>query len=723
MTLAQRTRLLVRLVCLGAALLWIALLAADPHLLESIELDALDAELRAAPARSATASEIVIAAVDERTVQRYGPLPWSPAQMAELITALDRYAPRVIALDMVFTGEREASGSLVAEARASQQPLLRALERVGKVVLGIYFDFGVVSEAPRLPAVHDLRQRRLRRLRYLSGASPQAAKPLPLHEGNAVQTNTPELSVAARAYGHLNLLPDRDGVVRWIPLVVRYQGDLYASFAVEVARTYLGEEEQAEVLIGRHRVQGLRLGQREVVTDEYGQLLVGFAGPGGSYAQVSVADVLAERVRSEQLRERIVLVGSTAPGLADIWSTPLAAPLLPGVEIHANAIDNLLHGGFLVRNWFTRLLTFLLLAGLGLVGILVLPGRSVRQLGIVTVVFVVALVVGHYLVFTHTGYYLNLVSPLLATATMLGGTLGVKYFTEEKQRRQVERCFEHYLDRGVVARLLEQPERLGLGGERRDLSVLFCDIRNFTSLAEGIPPEASVELLNEFFTAMTEVVFASGGLVDKFIGDQIMAFWGAPVECREHAAAACGAALAMLEEFARVRQQCETKHQRSIDCGLGINSGPMVVGNIGSAQRFAYTVIGDNVNVAARLEALNKLYGTHILVGPATYAAAREKFIFREIDQVCVRGRTQALAVYELLARAEQAALDPDWLAAFAVGLAAYRQRNWVGAARAFAAARARNPADGCAEFYLRRAEYFVQNPPMADWDGVLYLR
>jgi len=721
MTLAQRTRLLARLVCLGAVLLWMLLLAVEPQLLERIELDALDAQLRASPTR-APAPEIVIAAVDERTVQRYGPLPWPPALVAQLITALDLYHPRVIAFDLVFTGEREASGSLVAAARAAQQPLLRALEQTGKVVLGIYFDFGSVADAPALPPVHDLRYRRLRRLRYLAGSSPQTLALLPVPEGTAVHTNTPELSVAARAYGHLNLFPGPDGVVRWIPLVARYQGDLYAAFALAVARTYLGEEEGPEVLVGRRRLEGLRLGGREVVTDEYGRLLVRFAGRGGSYARVSIADVLAGRVAGEQLRDRIVLVGSTAVGVADIWSTPLD-PLLPGVEIHANAIGNLLHGGFLVRNWFTRLLTFLLLAGLGLVGAVVLPRRTLRQLGLVAGVFVVVLVVGHYLVFTRSGYYLSLVTPLLATATMLAGTLGVKFFTEEKQRRQVERCFEHYLDRSIVTRLVEQPEQLRLGGERRELTVLFCDIRQFTSLAEGVSPETSVEMLNEFFTAMTEVVFASGGLVDKFVGDQIMAFWGAPIESRQHASAACGAALAMMEEFARLRHQWEVKHRRTMDCGVGINSGPMVVGNIGSARRFAYTVIGDNVNVAARLEALNKLYATHILVGPATYAGAQEQFRFREIGQVRVRGRTQSLAVYELLARAEQPALDTDWLAAFAEGLAAYSRRDWSAAARAFAAACARNPADGCAEFYLRRAEYFVQNPPAEEWEDIFYLR
>ncbi|MFQ5927384.1 MAG: adenylate/guanylate cyclase domain-containing protein, partial [Terriglobia bacterium] len=264
-----------------------------------------------------------------------------------------------------------------------------------------------------------------------------------------------------------------------------------------------------------------------------------------------------------------------------------------------------------------------------------------------------------------------------------------------------------------------------LGGERREVSVLFCDIRNFTTLAEGIPPEASVEMLNDFFTAMTGVVFTSGGLVDKFVGDQIMAFWGAPVERADHAARACAAALEMMEEFRRLRTRWAQSHptRQTMNCGVGINSGPMVVGNIGSARRFSYTVIGDNVNVASRLEALNKLYGTQMLVGPATYAAVRERLRFREIDQVRVRGRTQTLTVYELLGRREEPGLGEDWLVAFAEGLAAYRRREWAAASEAFAAARTRNPADACAEFYLRRAQQFAENPPPEEWEGVHYLR
>ncbi|MFQ5817905.1 MAG: CHASE2 domain-containing protein [Terriglobia bacterium] len=720
---AGRSALLVRLVCLGSILLWIGLLlVVAPSLLERFELAALDTELRLAPApRSSPA--IVIVAMDERAVHRYGPGPWSLARVAEVIRALERSAPRVIALDFVFTGEREREGRLVVEARAGQQPLLAALEQSGKVVLGSYFDFDSDAEAHHVAPVHDFRVRRVRRLRYQAGVTPGDAQP-PVPRGTSVHTNTPALSIAARAYGHLNLVLSRAGIVRWIPLVARYQDDFYTAFAVEVARTYLGDV-PPEVLIGRGRMEGLRLGERFIDTDEHGRLLVRFAGRRGTYPTFSVADLLDGRIPAERLRDRIVLVGATAAAGADFRATPLD-PQLPGVEIHANAVDNLLQGHFLVRNWFTRQLTFFLLGALGLVGALVLPRtRGFRRLGVVAAVFVGALLVGHYWVFTRTGYALSLVSPLLATATLLGGTLVVKHFTEEKQRQQLERSFEHYLDRNVIAELMERPERLRLGGERREVSMLFCDIRNFTTLAEGIPPEASVEMLNEFFTAMTGVVFATGGLVDKFVGDQIMAFWGAPVERNDHAANACAAALGMMEEFRRLRTgwaQSQPTRQ-TMNCGVGINSGPVVVGNIGSARRFSYTVIGDNVNVAARLEALNKLYGTQILVGPATYAAVRERFRLREIDRVRVRGRTQPLTVYELLGRLEQPLPEEAWLAAFAEGLAAYRRREWAAAAEAFAAARARNPADACAEFYLSRAQQFAENPPPEEWEGVLYLR
>jgi adenylate cyclase len=486
-------------------------------------------------------------------------------------------------------------------------------------------------------------------------------------------------------------------------------------------------------------VDGLVLGNRFIATDENGQLFLRFAGPRGSYSTYSAADVLSGKVSSEKIRDRVVLVGSTAAGSADVWATPFD-PLLPGVEIHANAVDNLLQGKFLVRNWLTRMLTFSELALLGIVGAFVLPWAlrfGMWRLGQLSSIFVALWLTGHGLLFARAGYAVSLVATLSAIGTLLGGTLAVSYFTTERQRRQVEHSFVHYLDHSVVKEIMEQPERLRLGGERRELSVLFCDIRNFTTLAEGLAPEATVAMLNEFFTTMSGVIFSSSGLVDKFIGDQIMAIWGAPLESANHAANACGAALGMIKAFRELRtrwanlpidlrddsMQGAQPAQREFNCGIGINSGPMVVGNIGSARRFSYTVIGDNVNVASRLEGLNKLYGTQILVGPATVHTCRHEFRFRELDLVRVRGRAQALTIYELFGTMQDPPPDGDWLAAFAEGLDAYRRQDWAVAGRGFTFALTKNPLDACAKFYLSRVAQLVKNPPVPEKESLSLLR
>ncbi len=446
MTPKGRGALLVRLICLGSALLWIVLVATDRGLLERFELAALDTELRLGPPSHAS-PDIIIVAVDERAVHRYGPLRWPPSRMAEIIAALDRATPRVIAFDFAFSAEGEAHERGAAAGRPELQPLREAAKRSGKVVLGNYFDFDADPDGAPLPPDSGFREHRVRRLLYLGGARPATAAP-PVPAASEVHTLAPGLPAAARAYGHLNLVPGGDGIIRAMPLVARYQDDFYSGFAVEVACVYLSDvgkntegEIRPEVLIGRQRVEGLRLGDHRITTDERGQLLLRFAGGRGSYATYSVADVLAGRISVEQIHGRIVLIGSTAAGAADVWATPFD-PLLPGVEIHANAIDNLLRGNFLVRNWYTRLLSFAQLALLGIAGALVLPwarGYGLQRVGALASAFLLLWLLGHYLLFTRTGYALSVVSPLFAMVTLLGGTLVVSYFTEEKlgpQRHQ-----------------------------------------------------------------------------------------------------------------------------------------------------------------------------------------------------------------------------------------------------------------------------------------------
>ena len=724
----QRNKWLVRLVCLAGTLIWIVVLAADPALLERIELAALDTEMRLS-SHHKPSHDIVIAAMDEHAVHLYGPLPWGAPRVAEALAALESYQPRVVALDVVLTGERDGGPDGAKISPEYWQSLVQVMQKSGNVVLGSFFDFGAEMEHGAASEHMDpgilFRARAVRQMRYVAGASPSAADRPPVPVSDSVHSSAAELLTPAREAGHLNLVPSRDGMVRWVPLVVRYREDLYSAFAVETARAALGDA-GLEVVLGRQRVEGLRVGAQMVPTDEHGQLLVRFAGGRATFPTYSLADIVDRRVPSEALRNRIVLVGSTAAGNADVWATPLD-PLLPGVEIHANVVDNVLRGDFLVRNWLTRLMTFVVVVVLCFAAILLLPrarGMGIKRLSFAAAASLSLFIAGHFIFFTQTGYATSLLLPFMSLGTMFAGAIAVNYFTEEKERLQIEGCFEHYLDKEIISGLMDHPELLRLGGERREMTVLFCDIRGFTTMAERIPAELTVEILNEFFTSMTEIVFATGGMVDKFVGDQIMAVWGAPVERADHAEAACEAALKMAEEFHRLSDRWSQllpaapepslkggpAQKTVMRCGIGINSGAMVVGNIGSKRRFSYTVIGDNVNIGARLEALNKTYGTRILAGPATFLAARQKFSFRQVDEVQVRGRKGAIGVYELLSEGSDGRASQEWLAAFAEGYREYRSKQWQPALDAFSKALSINPDDACAQFYLASAREFQQS-------------
>ncbi|GEM_PF-6130950 len=703
MTPARRSTYLVRLVCILAPLLWMAL--AGSSLLQRLEVEARDVALRRSPPGH-PASPIVLVTLDDRAVRRYGPVPWPPALMAQTLTSLCRLQPRVVGVDFIYTGQ--GSRQLEAEENKGLDQLKTSLEHCGNAVIGMYFEFQADPDTPLASAPPELDARRIRQIRYLPGVSGGLNQvPVPLAAG--VQLNATRLSGAAHSFGHLNLLPGEDGTIRWMPLLIRYRDALYPSFDLELARAYLGGD-APQALIGQQRVESLTFGNGPVTTDESGRLLVRFAGGAGTYPAVSAADLLAGRVSAATLRGRLVLLGVTATASGDVWTTPMAR-FMPGVEVHANAIGNLLQHDFLVANWRTRLASQGLLALLALIGFFILPRSRTWGIEITALfgaAFLIVVEVGLGWIVIHTGKSLALVSPLGTMATLLAGTLIVNYFSEERYRKQVERSFAQYLDQKVIGELLATPERLCLGGERRELTALFCDIRSFTSLAEGISPEETVRMLTEFFNRMTEVIFAAEGVLDKFVGDQVMAFWGAPVQQPDHARRACTAALAMRREFLALRdvwaetRLADAKGWR-INCGLGLNTGPMVVGNIGSAKRFSYTVIGDAVNIAARLEALNKTYGTQILVGPDTWEAARDAFHFREVDRVQIRGRSQELSVYELLGAHTDAAPDAAWLEAFGAGREAFRRQDWGAAETAFNIARARRPDDACAAYYLEK--------------------
>jgi adenylate cyclase len=649
-------------------------------LLGQIELKTYDMRLRALP--SAPPAHVTIAAIDEASLARLGRWPWSRTTFAQLAERLDKLGARVIAFDLFFP-ERES-------ARVDEQ-FARAIGSTRKVVLATSFvdrseEVRHLGPASLAAARLAIAPQAIADLRW-SGA--QSA--FPMREPLGVLVNILELQRSAAYVGHIDIVPDSDGVVRRAPLIRRFDGRYYPAFDVQVARAYLATEVPA-LEVAPYGIAGLRLGERYVPLDEYGQFLVRHRRP-GSFAEVPIADILDGRADAALLRGRVVLVGNTATGIGDARATPYGHTL-PGVEIRASIIESLLQGDALQRpEWMmvVDIASMLLIAG---ILITLLPRLGVAAGGVLAAaVFAGYLLLAMYL-FRNQGLWLNLVYPTLLVVLLFASATLVEYFFAFSEKRYLKRAFAHYVPPAVVDDLVADAGKLQLGGEKRELTVLFSDIRGFTTLSESMAPEHLVKLMNEYFTVMTAKVFAHRGSLDKYIGDAIMAIFGAPVAEPRHAAHACRSALDMLRALRGFQDSLRQRGLPAIDIGVGINTGLVVVGNMGSADRFNYTVVGDPVNLASRIEHLNKEYGTNILVSEYTYLQVKDEFpLAREVDRVRVRGRAQPVRLFELLVE------KIDWLDEYRAAYAVLREGDAVRAAGLFATLHART-GDGVSAFH-----------------------
>jgi adenylate cyclase len=432
---------------------------------------------------------------------------------------------------------------------------------------------------------------------------------------------------------------------------------------------------------------------------------------------VSALDVLERRVSRPALEGKLVLIAPTAVGF-DSRPTPFSGSA-PGVEIHASVIDNLLVGRGLVRPpWLVPLEAAGILVFAVATGVLITWRAFAGALGALALYVVYA--AASQLAFAFQGLVATVVYPFLMVIAGTIAGLGYQYATEARQRRWVRGAFERYVGGEVAVLLAREPDRLSLGGEKRELSILFTDIRGFSTITERMAPEALAELLIEHLGAQTSIVFKHEGLVDKYIGDAVMAFWGAPLDTPDHARRACLAALDIVAAMPALRARWRARGWPEIHIGVGIDTGDSVVGNFGSAQRFSYTAISDHVNLASRLEGLNKEYGTGILVSENTRAAIGDEFVCREIDCVQVKGKEQPVTVYELLCRrVDDAGGRAAHLAgAFSQAFIAYRQRRFADAIGVLEAVR-RDGTDPAAVRFIERCRTLAEHPPPDDWDGV----
>ena len=635
---------------------------------------------------------VTVVAIDNRSIKELGRWPWPRELTARLITAVARQGARVVALDMVFS---EPQGE------APDRALATSVADAGNVVMGYFF-----RSEPQPDNRQALEQLARSRVAFLRLAPSVEAVPLPSYE--QVDANIPLLGKGAADFGYFNQLADTDGLYRSIPLLMLFRGDIYPSLALSAVSRYRGEPLQVGIeLFG---VASVKSGNLAIPVSEQGKFSLAYYGPGGTIPTVSAVDVMKGRLPGGALKGRLVFVGVTETAVADLRATPLD-PNFPGVELHATFAANALEHRFLTRDGLTQGMEMAAMALLPFLLALLLAAVPGTVWGLAGFSLLSAGYLGmNFHLFSAQCLDLSIVYPLLPLVlTYLGGE-SYRNLVVERKGRHLRKAFSTYLSPDLVAAIAKNPDSLKLGGEKRDVSVLFSDIRGFTTLSEGLAPEELVTLLNRYLSPMTRIVMDERGTLDKFIGDAIMAFFNAPLEVPDHAARACRSALRMLEELARLNAELEAGGMPAIGIGIGIHTGEAVVGNMGADIRFDYTAIGDSVNLASRLEGLTKLYGVSVIVSDETRHRAEKGFSFREIDLVRVKGKKKPVAVYELMMEGSEVA------GSFATALKRYRERDFEAALGIFEHLGAN---DSVSALYAGRCREFLAQPPAQGWDGV----
>jgi len=720
----------------------------------------------------APSGQVVIVAIDERSVEAEGLWPWSRAKMARLVDALGQGGVRAVGFDVIWSDADEQGRRLadvaakVKAARAAlrdpaagaaldeiwrraqgQDPTLPAdvdptlqladaIEKAHVVTVGFMFRSDAEGGSGADPAVT------AEALRFFRAA--------PVHVQDASGRLVPEPGGGERATGRafpsavvpvrevvevadsggfFTVLPDADGVIRRYHALASTGGATYPALGVALLARVEGEGGIPAPVVpigvaGSKVLVGLRVGRFDVATDDYGRAPLNYYGSYRDFPTWSATDVLHGRIPPEQLKGRIAVVGTTAPGTWDQRVTPFD-DIAPGVITHATFVDNVLHGELLERSQAVVLAEVLMMAAASVV--LAWLFSRVGSLAAAPALAAVMALWAAVAVLALRRFNLVLAGglPLLQVLAMFLTATTYRFVSEEREKRKARERFSRFLAPAIVDEVLRHEGSLQLGGEKRELTALFADIRGFTSISEQLDPHVLLDLLNQYLTPMTDIIVSGHqGTLDKYMGDAIMAFWGAPRAQPDHALRACKAALAMLEELERLRAGWRARGLPDVDIGIGLNTGAMSVGFVGSQDRFYnYTVLGDAVNLASRLEGANKEYGTRIIIGRQTWAQVEAQVVVRQLDLVRVKGKREPVQIYELMAMAPAPPSLAPFLEAFAWGLSAWQAQRWDEATERFQEADRLRGGDACSRIYLARCEAMRRSPPGPGWDGVFEMK
>jgi adenylate cyclase len=719
-------------IMIVALLLW----AREPAALVQFRVHVFDEFLRLKP-RVYEPTPVRIVDIDEDSLEQFGQWPWPRTLLAKLLTQLDKLGAGAVVFDVLFldadrtTPARVIGGMdeirpddpIVArfkELPDHDQVLADAIKAGGNVVLGF---------APR----DKVRDRRPQVKASFSNAGDDPRPWVPHFAGAASDLDIFEAAAAGNAM--LDTLPEADGISRRAPLIVMIGRDLYPALSLDALRVAQGAHgyivkstgASGVTSFGEHAgLNAIKVGRVVVPTGSDGTVWIHYT-PHEPNRFVSAAKILDGKVDPALIKDNIVVIGTTAEGLKEFRPTPLD-PAESGSEIHAQLIEQMLLGDNLSRPDWARGAEVFFMLEIGIMLVLLLPRVGARWTALVGLAGIAPAIVGSWYAYTDHNWLLDPVFPSLVGVLVYLSSSAVLFLRTETERRHVRHAFGRYLAPSIVEQLANHPERLTLGGETRELTIMFSDIRGFTTISEGLDAHALTSFLNRYLTPMTDVIMSNHGTVDKYMADGIMAFWNAPLDDPEHGEHACRAALAMRSDLARLNEQWRAEavaaghSYKEVRAGIGLNTGDCVVGNLGSDQRFDYSVLGDPANVSSRLEGQTKTYHVDIILGDQTAEQVRH-FALLELDLIQVVGKTQPVRIFFLFG--DETVRGTEVFAALESAhdamIAAYRAREWDAALEHLETCRAQAPEilQGVYELYEERITDLRAAPPPADWDGV----
>lgn len=677
--------------------------------------------------------QVVIIDIDEKSLAEIGQWPWERNILADIVNNLfDYYQINVLGFDIVFAEKDEdptdkiltqLNSSSVSSNEEFQQILMNnqhALQRDEQLayslkkrntVLGIVFkNFQTEFSKGQLPP-------------SISYFTPDIINSFEFLQASSYTANINTLQSSATSAGFFdNPLLDDDGVFRRVPLLQAYNGKIYPSLALEITRVSL-QNRTLKLGYGatdeKHKsLEWVYIGNIAVPVDEHSAVMVPYIGPQKTFTYISAADVLNRSVSLDLLKDKIVIFGTSAMGLLDLRTTPLESSY-PGVEVHANIIQGILDQSIMHKPEYMIGFEILLIFIFGLTLSLILPRLSPGWSTLSAFICIsIVLLLDNY-AWNQLMVIMPVASPLILIASLFLMNMSYGFFLESLGKRQITHLFGQYVPPDLVSEMSRNMKEINLDGEIRNMTVLFTDVRNFTGISESMEPKELTVYINDFLTPLTKVIHQNRGTIDKYMGDAIMAFWGAPLKDVQHARNALNAGTEMLEAIKKLNIHLKAENKPELKIGIGVNTGEMNVGNKGSEFRVDYTVLGDAVNLGSRLEGLTKNYGVDFIVSESTRHAVPE-FEFRMLDNVRVKGKKRPVAIYEPIGLVENVdrALRKK-IKEFHHALKHYQEQNWDSAEKLIFQLNQHDPEREIYRLYLDRIAFFRNNPPDENWDGV----